>query len=88
MADIKKPTVGKIEQLTATPSKNIIPFVPPAKVEFPNVPVQMTPEQFEQFERALIKGFVTMGYMANGGRPTSPSKIQELRDLIETVEEL
>ncbi len=86
MADDKKPTHPLDDKKLALvgPAK-VVPF---SKVEFPNVPVQMTAEQFDRFEHALIKGFVTMGYIANGGRPTSPKKIEELQDLIETVEEL
>jgi hypothetical protein len=34
----------------------------------------MSPAQFKQLQRTLLVGFVTMGYLANGGRLGSPNQ--------------
>lgn len=86
MADDKKPTTTPKGSVVEAPPAKVLAFQ--SKVELPNIPVVMTDEQFRRFQHSLTVGFVTMGYMANGGRPTTPARVRELQDLIETVEEL
>jgi len=79
-----KPVVGKV----VLSSGSAKPATPPQIV--PPLPstVQLTKEQFAALQHTLILGFVTMGAMANGLRPNTKGRIQEIENLANAVKGL